>query len=306
MKVVDFGIARLLHPEGSRDLATDTLDAEHPGATLVRGTAPYMSPEQILGNHVDERSDIFACGAMLYEMVSARRAFEAPTAVGTMAAVLECKPRPLHECDPHVPRVYARVVERCLQKAAAARFQSAVDLKFALDAVCEDLAPPAPRSAVSAAEPAGAASHAHGRRMRSAAALVPVAAALALAAWALEPTRSAEAPRVISHLAITGLPLAGMDIAEGDRVLTITPDGTCVVFAGNHGRQLFVRHLARAPAEPLTALSGGVRAPFISPDGPDGQRFLMLKDAASSPHMVDQIVVVQNWAEDVARLLGAR
>jgi Tol biopolymer transport system component len=133
IKILDFGLAKLT-PEkttGGADTPTIALQTE-PG--LVLGTVGYMSPEQVRGKPADPRSDIFSLGAILYEMVSGKRAFQGDTAADTMSAILKAEPPPLTETQPNIPPGLARIVEHCLEKDTANRFQSARDVAFALEA----------------------------------------------------------------------------------------------------------------------------------------------------------------------------
>jgi serine/threonine protein kinase len=93
-----------------------------------------MAPEQVRGKAADGRSDIFSLGAILYEMVSGKRAFHGDTAADTMSAILKAEPPPLTETQPNTPPGLTRIVEHCLEKDAANRFQSARDVAFALEA----------------------------------------------------------------------------------------------------------------------------------------------------------------------------
>ncbi len=133
VKILDFGIAKLSRPEGSdadRETAVVQTDA---GSVL--GTLGYMAPEQVRGQAVDARADIFSLGAILYEMLSGRRAFKKDTAADTMSAVLREDPPDLATADRHLPPVVERIVKRCLEKSPHERFQSARDLAFALEDV---------------------------------------------------------------------------------------------------------------------------------------------------------------------------
>ena len=129
IKILDFGIAKLTKPSdvaaGDIGVPTETADG------IVVGTAAYMSPEQVRGQPVDARSDIFTVGAVLSEMLTGRPAFARGTAAETTAAIL--KEDPLTALPAQVPLALERVVSRCLEKAREARFQSARDLAFALD-----------------------------------------------------------------------------------------------------------------------------------------------------------------------------
>jgi serine/threonine protein kinase len=102
---------------------------------VVLGTVGYMAPEQVRGLVADHRSDIFAFGVVLYEMLSGRRAFRGDTTAETMTAILKEEPADLSAGQRHIPPGLARIVDRCLEKSPAARFQSAGDLAFALEAL---------------------------------------------------------------------------------------------------------------------------------------------------------------------------
>jgi serine/threonine-protein kinase len=143
VKILDFGLARLVLPvEEEAPTATGAPTATAPGTLL--GTVGYMSPEQVQGERVDARSDIFSLGCVLHEMLAGRRPFAGDTAAGTLAALLRDDPPPLAGVGPDV----ARLVARCLRKAPAERFPSAAELKSAIEAC---LAPGASRGQPSVA-----------------------------------------------------------------------------------------------------------------------------------------------------------
>src|SRR5208282_2668998 len=102
---------------------------------VVLGTAGYMSPEQVRGEHTDHRSDIFSFGAVLYEMLSGKRAFRRDTSVETMSAILKEEPPELASDSGAISPALARVVNHCLEKNREQRFQSARDLGFDLEAL---------------------------------------------------------------------------------------------------------------------------------------------------------------------------
>ena len=133
VKILDFGLAKLLQPSATSSDSPTAARGTEAGAVL--GTVGYMSPEQVRGQPADHRSDIFAFGAILYEVVSGRRAFQEDSPAETMAAILKEDPPGLGAADPHLPPNLARIVERCLEKDPKARFQSAHDLGFALEAL---------------------------------------------------------------------------------------------------------------------------------------------------------------------------
>ncbi|MGA8273877.1 MAG: protein kinase [Candidatus Sulfotelmatobacter sp.] len=135
-KILDFGLAKFTRPEV--DLSGD--DATMQVATevgMVLGTAGYMSPEQVRGKPADSRSDIFSFGAILYEMLSGKRAFHGDSAADTMSAILKEEPADLSETNRNVSPALERIVHHCLEKNPAERFQSARDAAFNLEAVTE-------------------------------------------------------------------------------------------------------------------------------------------------------------------------
>ncbi|HEY3971389.1 MAG TPA: protein kinase [Candidatus Sulfotelmatobacter sp.] len=132
IKILDFGLAKVTQP---KDSATDAQTLTMPGVAM--GTVGYMSPEQVRGLATDHRTDIFAFGAILYEMVKGKRAFERSTSADTMSAILNEEPVPLSELAPDTPMALQRVILRCLEKNAEQRFQSASDLAFALEALSD-------------------------------------------------------------------------------------------------------------------------------------------------------------------------
>ncbi|HKD16400.1 MAG TPA: protein kinase [Thermoanaerobaculia bacterium] len=135
VKILDFGLAKLTHQEvGSQvtNLPTETRGTE-PG--VVMGTLGYMSPEQIKGKPADARSDIFALGAILYEMLSGRRAFHGESAGETMAAILKEEPADLSITNQAISPGLERIVRHCLEKNPEQRFHSAHDLAFDIEAL---------------------------------------------------------------------------------------------------------------------------------------------------------------------------
>ncbi|HEV2388967.1 MAG TPA: protein kinase [Candidatus Acidoferrales bacterium] len=138
VKILDFGLAKLTEREGAALgdalAATQTAaGATEPGVVL--GTVSYMSPEQVRGKPADARSDIFALGAVLYEMLSGKRAFHRDSSVETMAAILKEEPEEISATNRNVSPALQSIVDHCLEKDPQARFQSARDLAFALEAV---------------------------------------------------------------------------------------------------------------------------------------------------------------------------
>jgi eukaryotic-like serine/threonine-protein kinase len=144
VKILDFGLAKLTESNQGSGMSetqspTRTSGGAQTGARtepgVVLGTAGYMSPEQVRGKPADSRSDIFALGTILYEMLSGQRAFEKDSSADTMAAILKDEPPELSGEGKKIPPAIERVVRHCLEKNPAERFQSARDLAFALDAL---------------------------------------------------------------------------------------------------------------------------------------------------------------------------
>ncbi|MBV8051654.1 MAG: serine/threonine-protein kinase, partial [Acidobacteriaceae bacterium] len=170
VKILDFGLAKLTRPELSRESGdAPTIQAvTEPG--VVMGTVGYMSPEQVRGKDADPRSDIFSFGAILYEMISGKRAFHGETAADTMSAILKEEPPELAETSLNVPPALERIVRHCLEKNPAQRFHSISDVAFGLDVL----------TGVSPSTTSGKQSIAPARERRRW--LLPVAAAVLLCA----------------------------------------------------------------------------------------------------------------------------
>src|SRR6202167_6132039 len=136
VKILDFGLAKLTRPEtdAGEDAPTVQVNTE-PGQ--IMGTVGYMSPEQVRGKPADHRSDIFAFGSILYEMLSGQPAFRGESAADTMSAILKEEPAELSETARNVPPALERTVLHCLEKNPAHRFQSAGDLAFNLETLTD-------------------------------------------------------------------------------------------------------------------------------------------------------------------------
>ncbi len=157
VKILDFGIAKLTQPEGNQsqtEIPTRRVNTD-PG--VVIGTVGYMSPEQVRGKGVDHRSDIFSFGAILYEMLSGRRAFQGESAADTMSAILKEDPPDLSDTNQNISPALERLVNHCLEKNPEARFHSASDLAFALETANAKLAVSSP--GLSTASPSSSAEY---------------------------------------------------------------------------------------------------------------------------------------------------
>ena len=135
-KILDFGLAKFTRPEADLSDESPTIQVATEAGTVL-GTAGYMSPEQVRGKPVDSRSDIFSFGAILYEMLSGKRAFPGESAADTMSAILKEDPPDLAETNHNVSPALERIVRHCLEKNPAERFQSARDVAFNLEALTD-------------------------------------------------------------------------------------------------------------------------------------------------------------------------
>jgi serine/threonine protein kinase/dipeptidyl aminopeptidase/acylaminoacyl peptidase len=143
VKILDFGLAKLSEPE-QPDVFAATQSVHLPSvlqteAGTIIGTVAYMSPEQAEGHKVDARSDIFSFGAVLYEMITGRRAFPGDSKLSTLASVLQKEPAPVGQAGAPVPRDLERMIARCLRKDPQRRWQSMADIRVALEDLLEDL-----------------------------------------------------------------------------------------------------------------------------------------------------------------------
>jgi Tol biopolymer transport system component/serine/threonine protein kinase len=256
VKILDFGLAKLAEGMGPGEPLSSvaTRTATHPG--LVVGTLAYMSPEQVQGAPADARSDLFALGATLYEMLSGRPAFVRATAAETMSAILSHDPEPLSGTMEglSLPALDA-IVRRCLEKSPEERFQSARDLAFALGALSDAI--PAARGTES--------SRTRGKRWL----LVSTGAALAvlvgLGLFHSLRGRSPTPPGPLTVVPFTSFP--GQELAP-----TFSPDGSQIAFAwspeGAEDRfDLYVKVIGSEKPLRLTEQPATGLYPAWSPDG---------------------------------------
>jgi len=137
LKILDFGLAKLAEPDPDQPISTESPTEALTGANIVVGTPGYISPEQLRGQSAGPRSDIFAFGVILYEMISGRRPFVGDSAVEISASIMRDEPMPLSGDDDPVSPTLERVIRQCLEKNPSERFESAHDLAHMLRAVSE-------------------------------------------------------------------------------------------------------------------------------------------------------------------------
>ncbi|HYN06227.1 MAG TPA: protein kinase [Vicinamibacterales bacterium] len=223
VKILDFGIAKLTRPVDEAGQATGLPTETEPG--IVVGTVGYMSPEQLRGEAVDHRSDIFNFGAILYEMLTGHPAFARATQVETMAAILNEDPAGLSSTS--MPPALGRIVSRCVEKTREARFQSARDLAFGLDGLSGT--DPAGMTGTGVARP-------RPRRALLAGAVVVVGLVAAVASWL---SRNAPTSRVDNPLGQPGVRFTPLTDWEGTETRPeISPDGKFVVFLSDRDGEM--------------------------------------------------------------------
>jgi hypothetical protein len=237
VKVLDFGLARLQDDIAAREpLETQELTGEG----RIVGTVAYMSPEQAEAKVVDQRSDVFSIGVLLYELATGSRPFTGDSSLAVLSAILKETPRPLSDLKPELPRDFARIVRRALNKDPEERYQSAKDLRNDLTAVLEDLTPgePAPPAAAGTVAPAL-------RRSRTVTVVAAAAALIAVAVVGWLVTRSSSpAPASAPPDAWTPVRLTSSGIVRGPGA--VSPDGRYVAYAqaGDGGIGLWLRQIA--------------------------------------------------------------
>ena len=239
VKVLDFGLAKIEQAPAvdSDGMETDSFSLTAKGSIL--GTLPYMSPEQVEGRDADARSDIFAFGVVLYELIAGTRPFTGTTQPSLMASILREEPRPLFEMQPRTPRGLADVVRICLEKDPEKRWQSARDVRHALRLNSAQPAPPIPSRSV---------------RVWQGLAALMAAIALGLSAWVLQPTAPGSPGRFET-------PAPGNSSSYGQ--LAVSPDGRKLLVAAEGG--LWLRDLAVLDWRRLPGTEGA-STQFWSPD----------------------------------------
>ena len=298
-KLLDFGLAKAAGVETTR--ADDPTQQALTQAGVVFGTVAFMAPEQLDGRQVDQRSDVWAFGCVLYEMVTGRRAFDGPTPAAVAAAILERDPPAPSAIEPKTPAALDRVVRKCLARDPDARWQSAADLRDELRWIAGGgdggMSPAVPRPR-------------RGWRDRliggGAVAAIALAAVLAWRPW-----RAPSAAVPTRHLELTIPRIAAI---EG---LALSPDGSTLAFiatASSGTPSVWVRSLATGTVRPIVGTEGAVPGspPFWSPDG-DNVAFVAgrhLRRVSLSSGQVQTIAEVQgqifggDWGADGTLLLG--
>ena len=248
VKLLDFGLARLLEAEAPA-LGSQTRTALTQEGTIV-GTLQYMAPEQLEGKPTDARTDLFAFGAILYEMVTGRRAFDSPSQAGIVGAILHAEVPAIASAPP----AFARVLSACLAKKPEDRWSSAHDVRLLLNGIGTEA-----HSGVVTMPPPVA------RRGQRAGWIV---AAVALAAMAAVVARTPWQPAASPPDVLSLVPPTGTTFARGDAP-QVSPDGRDIAFVATDGAGrtlLYLRSRSSPVARPLAGTDDAT-LPFWAPDG---------------------------------------
>ena len=261
VKVLDFGLAKALDVNPASATADQSPTITTPAmaqAGMILGTAAYMAPEQARGKVVDKRADIWAFGAVLFEMLSGQRAFRGEDVTDTLALVVRGEPG-WDALPPTVPARVRQVLRACLQKDARQRLGDMQSVRLALDGAFEAAAVPQAVGRASAVPPLWR------RALPVAAAVVLTATIVAGGAWSLMPPPAPSAP--LAQFRIQPPDGLALDIDSRQNV-ALSPDGTRLIFSA--GRRLFVRAIGEVDATPIQGIPEGAvpsSSPVFSPDG---------------------------------------
>jgi len=259
-KLLDFGLAKpaaLL--AGETTIATVYSSSPVSEKGTVVGTFQYMSPEQVEGKDLDGRSDIFSLGAVLYEMVTGKRAFSGKSQLSVASAILEREPEAINTVKPLTPAALDHAIRRCLAKDREERWQTAKDLGLELKWVAEN----------ERLDPSSSSTHAKHTRALMTRSLFWASVSLLLAGvagvtgWMMKPVPS----RSVSRAEITlppGQRLAGLD----ETAIALSDDGTQLAYVARQGstQQIYLRSMDNPQPRAIPGTEGGV-SPFFSTDG---------------------------------------
>ena len=260
-KLLDFGLAKLQATDTPTNLSA--LPTEQTNLTAegtILGTLQYMAPEQLEGKEADSRTDIFAFGAVVYEMATGKKAFEGKSQASLIAAILKDDPPAMSELQPMTTPLLDRVVKRCLAKVPDERWQTASDLTAELKWITEP----------AAVSPIGQTLTGRPSRWRRTMTLGLVAlagATIGVAIWSLM-APPVSPPARLKQLVISLPSTAPVAVETWRPAVALSPDGTRLVYVANRGgkRQLYLRQIDRLEATPIPGTEGGL-SPFFSPNG---------------------------------------
>lgn len=297
VKILDFGVAKLRTSDDSVLGDEDTAEQETSPGTVI-GTVGYMSPEQVRGQPVDGRSDLFSLGTLMYEMLAGRHPFRGTSPADTMSAILREDPPELMSVNPNVTPGLQRVICHCLEKNPEQRFQSARDLSFQLDVL----------SSASGSMPTLESRRLPSRRVRNLGVAALLILSGALLGWFLRPLRN-PAPAYGSFTQLTWA--AGMEAAP-----SLAPDAKSFVFTRGGGRDADI-YLQRVGGRNAINLTKNCRAfdgqPAFSPDGSqiayrsecDGGGVFVMGATGESPRRIADHCFNPAWSPDGRQIVCA-
>ncbi len=265
IKLLDFGLAKPV-PVKDGEPFSDSSDAPTRQKNITKdhaivGTLQYMAPEQLEGKTADARTDIFAFGEVLYEMVTGNKAFEGGSQASLIAAILDAEPPAISNLQPVTPPMLERVVKKCLAKDPEDRWHSAHDLRDELTWIAERGSLPT--------GPTGTSERAHWRQA------IPLALAtlavggtlIGVAVWNFKPSPPPPPP---AQFVVTTPPEGSLRLTGSQTDVALSPDGTCIVYMTSTGvsesRHLYVRDLDQLVATPILGTERA-KSPFFSPNG---------------------------------------
>jgi hypothetical protein len=269
-KLLDFGLAknnagRAISSGAIRPIAgvPTALPTTPPAATItaqgtILGTFQYMAPEQLEGHDADPRTDIFAFGCVLFEMVTGRKAFQGKTQVSLIGAILKDDPPPVSTVQAMSPAAFDFVVRKCLAKDPDRRWQTASDLVSQLEWIAQGGGSTVLQSSVHERAKARRGIH----PTLAAGVAVVLATVAGLVAWFLKPVPAA-VPGPLTRFVVT-LPSDQNFTRAGRHFVAISPDGTKVVYVAN--QQLYLRAIDQVEATPIRGTNADPSNPFFSPD----------------------------------------
>jgi len=258
VKVLDFGLAKAISEEAPDDLSNSpTLSDMATRQGMILGTAAYMSPEQARGKAVDKRTDIWAFGCVLFEMLTGKTVFSGEDVSDILAAVIRAEP----DWD-KLPRTLnwrlREVIERCLKKDPRNRYHDISDVRLDIQNILAN-----PNSVVSDSNKITEPKTKLKTTLPWIAAIILTAVIIGIAVWPLKPTSLPE-PRQVIRLEYS-LPEDQHLDDSGNQSISISPDGSKFVYATETG--LYLRYLSTTDAELIRGTGGKPQRPFFSPDG---------------------------------------
>jgi serine/threonine-protein kinase len=256
VKVLDFGLAKISQAQSRSVLSNSPtlLSASMPG--VIMGTASYMSPEQARGREADQRSDVFAFGCVLYEMLTGHEAFQGEDVSDVLAAVLRSEPD-FNLLPPKLNPRIREVLRRCLEKNTKLRWHAIGDVRVEIESLRST-----PLEALPAPHEAAKPRPLWKRAILVLATALAGAAIASIATWNLKPSPPAA---VVARFPVTLPEDQFFFTAINRHIVAISPDSTKLVYVANN--QLYLRHLSETEARPIPGTGGDVSSPFFSPDG---------------------------------------